>query len=1137
MDIAGAPGQPSKFPVLWFVDVSADSQLSGFAFTLNSGSPQFTFDPEADTSSSPLKGWSISVTEVTDGIRFEATAPAGVYYEQAAGPPAELALFSGWVDSSATPGTAIPILLSDVVLTKHGVAEAQDDSLAQDGEIKVEDGFGPPPPDGEGDKVFGFTDIDSAPDSVFNIDFVILQPIPADSQLSRIRAEFRVVPPYVTWDSSGHKLAERLTGWTLDVITDADSLAIDLQAPADSSLSHAAPGDVLFTLAGRVDASAPADAMIMVEPMRVFLTLSGAEREEGPDMVRPGRIKLGDAGGEGPPPPPPPPVATGVEGRKNLGLYGGQVLDMAFDEVNGIVLAAVAAPQSVFISADSGLTWMPAFETDSLEFITGSSVRGFGGRAMQVESSEGYSYARTSQEAGTLTGSQVSEDGMNWRTLLDPYMAGNLLRAEFGNSTNPGPMNIASLAARGPLALVGAGEYVFRTTDAGITWDISQVPPAGVPGEETSVKELGVRADDSTGASFYVIVGAGFNPGGGGFYRTEDGETFTQIFVTLGSDTAEAVMSLAVHPQAGDTLWVSAVSPANQAMNGVYRSYDAGDTWTRVYELSGAGFLAPSVTLYQDSAYPGPDNLRLFLVGADEYSDDLGDSWTKFVPLNDPSSSRVSAANAALGHIPGTDVYFSQGDGAPARSTDGLEGSYAFVPTGMEGITIWDIAQVPNEMDKVYLATSVGIAYTSKFTDTTLTSTAKWAPPYGNYPINPPNGGNTAFTAIAIDPENTSHVVAANGNGIFVTENGGFDNEDWSATAYGAVSGLDEPLFKSQGGRIGQISFITSDSVIAAAYCERTLYGALLLSTDGGKTWAVMAQAGTYSYRTVVAAWNAAQDSLVLFAGGGGVVRGPAGVSVDSGAVFKSLDWGATWTRTALSPNGTFNPAPYPLPVNELAVKQGSLDTLYLACGENLSNAIVRSFDGGHTLESISMAAIGPREGAFEAVAINKNNADSVYFAIRRDILVYDAAADTATTLFRGYPGELTHALLYDDLTMGSSSGFYEIEEEPAVTTGVSQAGDNLPNSLVLDQNYPNPFNPSTRIHYTLPMAAKVKLAIYNVLGQRIEVLIDARQDAGGYEVLWQPQRLGSGVYFYKLQVEFENGTVQTRSKKLMLLR
>lgn len=68
-----------------------------------------------------------------------------------------------------------------------------------------------------------------------------------------------------------------------------------------------------------------------------------------------------------------------------------------------------------------------------------------------------------------------------------------------------------------------------------------------------------------------------------------------------------------------------------------------------------------------------------------------------------------------------------------------------------------------------------------------------------------------------------------------------------------------------------------------------------------------------------------------------------------------------------------------------------------------------------------------------------------------------------------------------------------------------------------LFQNFPNPFNPVTTIRFQVPTTARVKLEVFNILGQHIATLIDGERMAGDYQVPFDAKGLSSGVYFYKL--------------------
>jgi hypothetical protein len=80
-----------------------------------------------------------------------------------------------------------------------------------------------------------------------------------------------------------------------------------------------------------------------------------------------------------------------------------------------------------------------------------------------------------------------------------------------------------------------------------------------------------------------------------------------------------------------------------------------------------------------------------------------------------------------------------------------------------------------------------------------------------------------------------------------------------------------------------------------------------------------------------------------------------------------------------------------------------------------------------------------------------------------------------------------------------------------------------LPKSVELSQNYPNPFNPSTTIRFGLPEEGRIRLTVYNMLGQRVADLIDGYAFAGYHTITWQGlntagHRAASGVYIYRLE-------------------
>ncbi|MDZ7269430.1 MAG: T9SS type A sorting domain-containing protein [candidate division KSB1 bacterium] len=76
------------------------------------------------------------------------------------------------------------------------------------------------------------------------------------------------------------------------------------------------------------------------------------------------------------------------------------------------------------------------------------------------------------------------------------------------------------------------------------------------------------------------------------------------------------------------------------------------------------------------------------------------------------------------------------------------------------------------------------------------------------------------------------------------------------------------------------------------------------------------------------------------------------------------------------------------------------------------------------------------------------------------------------------------------------------------------------PTQFSLSQNYPNPFNPSTTIRFDLPRRTNVKLAVYNLRGELVRVLIEGEQPAGSHRVEFDARGPASGIYFYRLESE-----------------
>jgi hypothetical protein len=93
------------------------------------------------------------------------------------------------------------------------------------------------------------------------------------------------------------------------------------------------------------------------------------------------------------------------------------------------------------------------------------------------------------------------------------------------------------------------------------------------------------------------------------------------------------------------------------------------------------------------------------------------------------------------------------------------------------------------------------------------------------------------------------------------------------------------------------------------------------------------------------------------------------------------------------------------------------------------------------------------------------------------------------------------------------------------------------PVEFALDQNYPNPFNPSTKIDFNLAVDSKVKLTVFNMLGEEVETLLNSEMSAGLHSVDYTASGLNSGVYFYRIDAVGVDGTEFSSVKKMILTK
>jgi len=385
---------------------------------------------------------------------------------------------------------------------------------------------------------------------------------------------------------------------------------------------------------------------------------------------------------------------------------------------------------------------------------------------------------------------------------------------------------------------------------------------------------------------------------------------------------------------------------------------------------------------------------------------------------------------------------------------------------------------------------------------------------------------------------------------------------------YHQMSGTEQPLYGIY------FSDVSTGTAVG-------IYGTILRTTDGGKTWVEQNNGGNNSHLFDVAFINSDKGVVVGILGtilrttdGGenwtsqtsGIV--PALFSVafadekngtavgHTGIILRTTDGGITWSQLpdastslravhfvdstsgfAVGDNGlvihTTNAGaswiekPSGIQINLQGVFFTDPNTGTVVGGSNLTGAkIYRTTDAGstwilqHTIPNIALV--------------------DVYFTDPQNGTAVGWDGIIVSTKDRGasWVNETSNT------TIGLNSIFFVNSEVGYAAGGIGTILTNrdggtthteyetLPAEYILEQNYPNPFNPNTNIKFTLPRKSFVSLTVYNSLGEKITVIVSEELDTGTYNFEWTANGLTSGIYFYRINTE---SFIQT--KKMILLK
>ncbi|MCH6575327.1 MAG: T9SS type A sorting domain-containing protein, partial [Bacteroidetes bacterium] len=199
--------------------------------------------------------------------------------------------------------------------------------------------------------------------------------------------------------------------------------------------------------------------------------------------------------------------------------------------------------------------------------------------------------------------------------------------------------------------------------------------------------------------------------------------------------------------------------------------------------------------------------------------------------------------------------------------------------------------------------------------------------------------------------------------------------------------------------------------------------------------------------------------------------------------------------------------------LSPMSIARNTNDVLYISGGS--SNNIVKFDTFGNMLGVITHPDLPVPQGiAFD----DRGHFFSSSFS-QNKIVEFDENDNYVQTITAG------------NLQVPRSIAFEQLNPVTSVDDEITVA------EFELDQNYPNPFNPTTKIKFTIPsvvssFSLRTTLAIYDVLGNQVALLVNEEKAAGNYEVNFNADKLTSGIYLYKLTA----GNF-TANKKMILLK
>jgi len=303
----------------------------------------------------------------------------------------------------------------------------------------------------------------------------------------------------------------------------------------------------------------------------------------------------------------------------------------------------------------------------------------------------------------------------------------------------------------------------------------------------------------------------------------------------------------------------------------------------------------------------------------------------------------------------------------------------------------------------------------------------------------------------------TGRIIANGSYGAYVSDNGG---DTWT---------------KKSGISLAYSQFVSKSGYIYVGNDYKGIY----LSTDNGNKWKSANNGINHSYF-----FNFGESK--------------------SGKIFASAWPTGTYCSSDSGKNWTYLDGPYIANTRTFCFDFKD-DTLYAGS----SHGLLKSINDGNTWERVQEI-----NGSVHAITCALNG-DIIINADKKNILVKKTGQDEWHEFNDGVNNKVIYLQKMDHqgrIYLATNSGVYRTDDFMLKEEQETKL------TIFLQQNFPNPFNSGTKIKFKIFKKDKVKVSVFNILGQKIAVLLNSELDAGTHEVEFDGGTLPSGIYLYRIE-------------------